>query len=140
MIEWFWLEMTRNFHTEATKHTPDIVLSLELRYKTKMAQFRDRTGSFTLGVRSWKKAHEEKPWFWSGNHGVEIFQSLLNSFVDVVLITLLLTLNILYTFFYSFCRWLWTSKCYLGKLVTTQIYACVLLYFLLKVVTFDVST
>ena len=27
---------------------------------------------------------------------------------------LLLTLSIFHTFFYCFCRWLWTSKCYLG--------------------------
>ena len=52
MIEWLRLEMTRNIHTEATKHTPDIALSLELTYKTKMAQFRASAGSFTLGVRS----------------------------------------------------------------------------------------
>ena len=26
----------------------------------------------------------------------------------------MLTLSIFHTFFYCFCRWLWTSKCYLG--------------------------
>ena len=41
-------------------------------------------------------------------------KDVMNDVIDVVLVSLLLVLNIFYTFFSWFCRWLWTSKCFLG--------------------------
>ena len=41
-------------------------------------------------------------------------KDVMNDVIDVVLVSLLLVLNIFYTFFSCFCRWLWTSKCFLG--------------------------
>ena len=38
-----------------------------------------------------------------------------NSVVEVLLVSLLLTLNIFYTFLYCFYCWLWTVKCLLGR-------------------------
>ena len=39
----------------------------------------------------------------------------LNDGNYIVLVSLLLTLNIFHTFFYSLHRWLWTRKCWLGS-------------------------